>query len=84
MIGCCNNRKVKFLFNQVEILFRAGQKKWQLRICVKTYLFSVEWIPINEVKPPSHDRVGSARGFCTRATSRLSYSASLHMSSLII
>ena len=84
MIGCSNDQKVKFLFNQVEIFFCTGQKKWQLRICAKTYLFSVEWIPINEVKPPSHDRVGSARGFCTRATSRLSHSASLHMSSLII
>ena len=66
MIGCCNDRKVKFLFNQVEILFRAGQKKWQLRICVKTYLFSVEWIPTNEIHAPSHDRVGSVRDFCTR------------------
>ena len=84
MIGCSNDQKVKFLFNQVEIFFCTGQKKWQLRICAKTYLFSVEWIPINEVQAPSHDRVGSARGFSARDTSWLSYSASLHVSSLII
>ena len=50
----------------------------------KPTCFSVGWLPINESQAPSHDRVGSVRGFCTRNTSRLSYSASQHMSSLYV